>query len=89
MDKKFQQVQCWQQDLWGHPHEGVHPAGDPRPDGAALSLQDIEIDAGLYTILSSSESNILGSSEQGGQYQPTWHKFFWHICEIKLKVVLK
>lgn len=36
MDKKYQQVQCWQHDRYGHPPDGVHPAGGHQLGGAVL-----------------------------------------------------
>lgn len=48
MDKKYQQVQCWQPDLYVHLHVGVHPAGGHQQDGAVLPHHDTETGEGEH-----------------------------------------
>lgn len=46
MDKKYQQVQCWQPDRYVHLNVGVHPAGDHQLGGAVLPHHDTETGEG-------------------------------------------
>lgn len=46
MDKKYQQVQCWQLDLYGHLNVGVHPAEGHQLDGDDLPRHDTETGEG-------------------------------------------
>lgn len=48
MDKKYQQVQCWQPDRYVHLNVGVHPAGDHQLDGAVLPHHDTETGEGEH-----------------------------------------
>lgn len=48
MDKKYQQVQCWQLDLYGHLNVGVHPAEGHQLDGDDLPRHDTETGEGKH-----------------------------------------